>query len=97
VAVWQFKIRNLRRKEKGWSRNREAEIKRSKADLVQELDALDMLAEQQPLSEEEKMRRKELLLKLIKYGEWKILKLDKGQEIEKLNRVIEILYIFCKS
>jgi hypothetical protein len=56
-----------------------------------------MLAEQQPLSEEEKMRRKELLLKLIKYGEWKILKLDKGQEIEKLNRVIEILYIFYKS
>jgi hypothetical protein len=29
VSIWQFKIRNLRRKVKRWSRNREAELKKN--------------------------------------------------------------------
>jgi hypothetical protein len=29
VSIWQFKIRNLRRKVKRWSRNREVELKKN--------------------------------------------------------------------
>jgi hypothetical protein len=64
VSVWQFKIRNPRRKIKGWSRNREAGLKKSKTSLILELDTLDVLSEQQALTEAEKERRKELSLKL---------------------------------
>jgi hypothetical protein len=30
VQIWQCKIRNLRRKNKGWNRNRGAEMRKSK-------------------------------------------------------------------
>jgi hypothetical protein len=45
VDIWQCKIRNLRKKIKGWSRNRETELRKSKNKLVEELDQLDELAE----------------------------------------------------
>jgi hypothetical protein len=64
VSVWQFKIRNVIIKTKGWCRNIETEVKRNKTDLMLELDALDGLSEQQTLTVEEKSRRKDLILKL---------------------------------
>jgi hypothetical protein len=64
VSAWQFQIRNLRRKIKGWSRNREAGLKKSKTSLILELDTMDTLSEQQALTEAEKYRRKEFSLKL---------------------------------
>jgi hypothetical protein len=51
VQIWQCKIRNLRRKIKGWNKNREAEIKRDKKELISEGDKLDLLAEGRPLSD----------------------------------------------
>jgi hypothetical protein len=66
VSVWQCKIRNLRRKVKGWSRNRDVEIRKGKQELILELDGLDALAETQSLSDGEIDRRKDLSLKLDK-------------------------------
>jgi hypothetical protein len=34
VQVWQFKIRTLRKKIKGWSRNREVELKKKRLTLA---------------------------------------------------------------
>jgi hypothetical protein len=64
VQVWQFKIRTLRKKIKGWSRNREVELKKKKANISSEIDGLDMLSEHQELTEAERKRRKELSLEL---------------------------------
>jgi hypothetical protein len=49
MSIWQSKIRNLRKKIKGWHRNREAELRREKVSLTAELNRLDLLAEQQVL------------------------------------------------
>jgi hypothetical protein len=70
VSVWQFKIRNLGRKVRGWSRNRDSKIRKNRHELIKELDELDLLAEHQNLSEEEQEMRKELSLKLDK--SWRI-------------------------
>jgi hypothetical protein len=51
VAVWQFKIRLLRKKIRGWSRNVEEDVKKKKARILSEIDKLDMLSEQQHLSD----------------------------------------------
>jgi hypothetical protein len=40
----------LRKKIKGWSINTEAEMKRTKKNLINEVDVLDKLAEHQALS-----------------------------------------------
>jgi hypothetical protein len=68
VSVWQCKIINLRKKEKRWSKNRDAELKGCKQKLI--LDGLDLMVEQQGLIEVECEKRKELSLKLDKI--WKI-------------------------
>jgi hypothetical protein len=65
--VWQYKIRNLRRKVKGWSRNRDYEMRKCKQDIILELDNLDALAETQSLTEVEAARRKDLSIKLDKF------------------------------
>jgi hypothetical protein len=64
MEVWQFKIRLLRKKVKRWSRNRYVELKKSRCDIISELDSLDRLAEQQNLTDFEGARRKELSIKL---------------------------------
>jgi hypothetical protein len=46
---WKFKIRLLRKKLKGWHRNRDIEIK-EKAKVISELDLFHKLAEQQHLT-----------------------------------------------
>jgi hypothetical protein len=70
VSIWQCKIRNLRKKVKGWSRNREVEIKKSRHNLILELDILDALAKHDTLSEEDQERRESLGLELDK--SWRI-------------------------
>jgi hypothetical protein len=45
MSVWQSKVRNLRKKAKGWSRNRESELRKNKNILTSELDLLDLLSE----------------------------------------------------
>jgi hypothetical protein len=94
VQIWQCKIRNLRRKNKGWNRNRGAEMRKSKNSLMQEKDILEANAESRPLSEAENDRRKEVSLKFEQFWRIEEIKEDKGLERERLKREIEILLIF---
>jgi hypothetical protein len=64
MEVWQYKIKLMRRKIRGWNRNREAELKKNKASIILEIDVLDKLAEQQTLTSQEIERRKMLSLQL---------------------------------
>jgi hypothetical protein len=45
IDVWQFKIRNLRKKIKGWHRNVEDKMVRRKNVVIEGIDKLDRLAE----------------------------------------------------
>jgi hypothetical protein len=62
--VWQFKIRLLRKRIKGWSRNMEAGLRKSKISLMVAIDELDKLAEHQLLTNLEKEKRREDWLQL---------------------------------
>jgi hypothetical protein len=64
MDIWHHKIKTLRRKIKGWSRNREAEIKKNKSSLVSEIGRLDLMAKNQVLTDQEKAKRRELCTKL---------------------------------
>jgi hypothetical protein len=58
MDIWQFKIRTLRKKIKGWSMNVEAKMRRKKKRILDEIDKLDIMAEHQPLIEQERGERK---------------------------------------
>jgi hypothetical protein len=60
IDVWQYKIRKLRKKVKGWCVNMEAEKKKRKGMIISDLDALDKLAEQSTLSDTQSLKRQEL-------------------------------------
>jgi hypothetical protein len=53
IDRWQFKMRNLRNKIKGWSCNIDAEMRRTKEAMLIELDGLDKAAELQQLNAQE--------------------------------------------
>jgi hypothetical protein len=57
---WQFKIRTLRKKVKGWSRNIEVRWKgmRGKKEILVEIDMLDPLMEQAPLTGHQRVKRR---------------------------------------
>jgi hypothetical protein len=54
IDIWQFKLRALRKKVKGWSINIEATSKKLKKDLILEYDILDVFSKTHPLSDIEK-------------------------------------------
>jgi hypothetical protein len=57
LDIWQFKIRLLRKKKaKGWSWNRNAEVKKLKLQLLKEFDYLDIKQEKGGLSQQERVR-----------------------------------------
>jgi hypothetical protein len=60
VDRWQIKIRNLRKKLQDWSRNINAEMRKNKSKILAELDKLDANAEQNPIFDQELIRRKNL-------------------------------------
>jgi hypothetical protein len=64
IDTWQFKIILLRRKAKGWSINRDLDIRKEKASIMSELDELDLLVEHQSFTSSEMERRKILKEKL---------------------------------
>jgi hypothetical protein len=49
LCQYDNKVRNLRKKIKGWHRNRESELRKEKVSLTSELNRLDLLAEQSML------------------------------------------------
>jgi hypothetical protein len=52
LEIWQFKVKFLRKKIKGWSRNMEVDVRKAKNSLIASIDELDKLAETQKLSGE---------------------------------------------
>jgi hypothetical protein len=98
VSIWQCKIRNVRKKVKGWSRNREAEIRKNKQDLILELDGLYALAETLGLSDEDADRRKDLSLKLDriwKLEETKAWQRSRDRDIKEVDK--NNSYFFAKA
>ena len=64
IDVWQFKLRRLRKKLRGWNSNIESANRKHKKDLLQEYDILDVFSEQNRLDQCDRDRlasiRKEL-------------------------------------
>jgi hypothetical protein len=64
MDVWQYKVRMLRKKVKGWSKNVDAEMRRKKGSIMSEMVLIDLIAESQALSDQQGERRKCLCLEL---------------------------------
>ncbi|KAG2556905.1 hypothetical protein PVAP13_8NG178700 [Panicum virgatum] len=60
IKVWQFKMRNLRRKLKGWALNINADTKRKKKALLEEFDLLDVFSEFNQIIDAEKTRMQKI-------------------------------------
>jgi hypothetical protein len=52
LDVWQYVIRLLREKVKGWSKNIDAEMRRKKGRIMSQMDLIDLIAERQALSDQ---------------------------------------------
>lgn len=64
IEIWQFKIRLLRKKIRGWARNVNAEIRKTKVDLLKEYEILDMKYETGDLIRGQKHRIENILIEL---------------------------------
>ena len=60
LDIWQFKVRLIRKKVKGWALNNNGEIRKMKQELLKEYEKLDMKLEKEGLQLEEKMRMKKI-------------------------------------
>jgi hypothetical protein len=60
VDRWQYNMRNLRRKIRGWSRNIDAEMRKNKSQILAELDLLDGKVEQNIIFDQDLVRRTNL-------------------------------------
>jgi gamma-glutamylcyclotransferase (GGCT)/AIG2-like uncharacterized protein YtfP len=60
LDIWQFKVRLIRKKVKGWALNVNGEIRKMKQELLKELDMLDTKLEKEGLQPGEKMRMKKI-------------------------------------
>jgi hypothetical protein len=67
IDRWEFKMRNLRKKIKGWSYNIDAEMRRTEETMLIELDGMDKAAKHQQFNAQELDRRKSLRNKMDKF------------------------------
>jgi hypothetical protein len=67
---WQFKIRALRKKIKGWNRNIEAARNKRKKDILAEIDLLDSKGEPVTLDAKQRKNRQDLKEELERV--WKV-------------------------
>jgi hypothetical protein len=58
IDRWQYRIRLLRKKARGWSMNADTEYRRKKQTLSSEFGSLDVKAETMNLSRQERERMK---------------------------------------
>jgi hypothetical protein len=98
MEVWQYKVRLLMRKIKGWNRNREAKLKKNKDALIVEIDVLDKLAEQQVLTSNKLEKGKMMSLQLEQT--WRIEELkaqqrSRDRDIKEGDR--NTTYFFAKA
>lgn len=66
IEIWQFKIRLLRKKIKGWAININADIKKQKNELLKEFDSLDRRYESGLLSPDDKEKMDRIVGELEK-------------------------------
>jgi hypothetical protein len=64
MDVWQFKIRLVRKKVKGWALNINAQIRRQKQELLKEYNLLDIKLENMCATELERDRMKDIVKEL---------------------------------
>lgn len=64
MDVWQFKIRLVRKKVKGWALHINAQIRRQKQELLKEYDLLDIKLENMCATELERDRMKDIVKEL---------------------------------
>ena len=61
LDIWQFKIRLVRKKVKGWALNINAQVRKQKLELLKEYDLLDLKYENFVITEMERNRMKEIV------------------------------------
>ena len=61
LDIWQFKIRLVRKKVKGWALNINAQVRKQKLELLKEYDLLDLKYENFVITEMERQRMKEIV------------------------------------
>ena len=61
---WQSRMRELRKKAKGWNKNMDAWYKKIKIEIIKELDDIDKRAERMGLTAAERTEQKELRMQL---------------------------------
>jgi exonuclease III len=66
METWQLKIRHLRQFLRGWARNTSGDYKKEKERLLNIIDSLDIKAETSPLSDSERLLKKESDVRLAK-------------------------------
>jgi hypothetical protein len=82
MEIWQFKVRLLRKKIKGWNRNIEADMKKTKYYRMSKIDHWDRQVEQQGLTPQESEKRKEALYTLEKIWMMEEIKAQRSTERE---------------
>jgi hypothetical protein len=80
VDRWQFKMRSMWKRIRGWSANLDAERKRNMKNFMRELDELDSKEDKDQLAEQELKRKKELVGLMDHIWKVEELRLNKGQE-----------------
>jgi hypothetical protein len=61
VDIWQFKVRLVRKKVKGWALNINAQVRKQKQELLTECDRLDLKYENLITTDVERQRMKEIV------------------------------------
>jgi hypothetical protein len=80
MEIWQFKIRLLRKKIKGWAININVDIKKQKNELLKEFDSLNRRYESGLLSPDDKEKMDRIVGELEKI--WRLEEIKLGRDLE---------------